>query len=58
MIGKKFSKGYNIQCRYTVGNKEYITYFHYDNWKSAIGDTLKITYNKDYPGIYEIEFDK
>ena len=58
VIGKKFIKGDNIQCRYFVKCKEYITYFHYDKWKSSIGDTLKITYNKDYPGIYEIEFEK
>ncbi len=58
VIGKKFMKGDHIQCRYFVNGKEYITYFNYDNWKSDIGDTLNLTYNKDYPGIYEIEFDK
>tara|TARA_R110002126_G_scaffold191394_2_gene339597 strand:+ start:49902 stop:50447 length:546 start_codon:yes stop_codon:yes gene_type:complete len=55
---KKSKNDWLINCKYYVDNFEYITYYHTDEEnKVRIGDTLKITYNKEYPRMYKIEFE-
>ena len=54
---KKSKNDWLINCKYNVDNLEYITYYHTDEEnKSRIGDTLKITYNKEYPRMYKMKF--
>jgi hypothetical protein len=58
MDRKKSKNDWLINCKYYVDNFEYITYYHTDEEnKARIGDALKITYNKEYPRMYKIEFE-
>ena len=57
---KMASKGgfYNIECKYFADGKEFITYFHSEmRIEYSIGDTLELTYNKDFPLMYKINLE-
>lgn len=54
---KKSKNDWLINCKYIVNNSEYVTYYETDEENTTkIGDTLKITYNEEYPRMYKIEF--
>ena len=54
---KKSKNDWLINCKYYVDNSEFVTYYHTDEENAlSIGDTLKISYNKEYPRMYNIEF--
>ena len=58
MDRKKSKNDWLINCKYYVDNFEYVTYYETDEEnKARIGDTLKITYNKEYPRMYKLEFE-
>ncbi|WP_291720193.1 hypothetical protein [Bernardetia sp.] len=47
-----------IKCSYAANGEEFVTYFHNEkNKKYKVGDTLEITYSKDFPNMYRINFE-
>lgn len=58
VVDRKSSKNdWLINCKYQVGNSEFITYYHTDEKnKFKIGDTIKLNYSKEFPTMYKIEF--
>ncbi|WP_291090341.1 DUF3592 domain-containing protein [Flavobacterium sp. BFFFF1] len=54
---KKSKNDWLINCKYVVNGEEYTTYYNTDEEnKYRIGDTVKLTYNKEFPRMYRIEF--
>jgi hypothetical protein len=58
VIDRKNSKNdWLINCKYLVNNSEFMTYYHTDEKDVyRIGDTLKLTYNAEFPRMYKIDF--
>jgi len=62
VIHKKYSGGktqsWLIKCSYKKGASNFETHYHADkDNRYSIGDTLKLIYNKDYPKMYELEYE-